>query len=602
MVRHTPRPITLPVPRLIQRLTAVLLIIAATLLVYWPALRNGFVWDDTALVLRDPLIRSWRLIPEGFRHFLFIDATGSDFYRPMQRLSFTIDYCLSAFKPADWHFTSMAVHAAAATALYALLRRCWGREQWLWALGTTLVWAIHPIHTSAVTYVAGRADPLAAFFAFTGLTLALSGTARGMGGAAACFFGALLSKESGAMALAIWFVFLAAQGAGRAVWMRWGSIAVVVFAAYFALRTTAHRTPPPPSTQLPSTNSKPVLVARAVAEYAGLIAAPVTLRMERDIRDQPAPHTDAAPRTLQTIGGVALIALSIAWWLWARRRRQPAVALALLAGAVAYFPISNVFTLNATVAEHWLYIPSAFLLAAAAQTLRTLPPLGMRAAVLVISLWSAWLGVRTWQRQADWMDQRTFVTRTIEAGGDSARMHVNLAHVEYGEGRFDRALQEYDAALQRNPTLIFAHFGRATVLGRIGEFDKARAALDQCPAGRGFDAQVLQMRAALDSAEKRIDPAPAYKAAADLQPLNWSYRKRYLTTLADSGRLALAISELRAFLDQQSFRADSWLLLATYLARTPQRDFATIALREARARDVHLQASPPAAGTTGPRE
>ncbi|MGI8436377.1 MAG: hypothetical protein ACR2NX_05670 [Chthoniobacterales bacterium] len=46
-------------------------------------MRDGFVWGDTALVLRDPLIHSWRLIPESFQHFLFIDATASDFYRPV---------------------------------------------------------------------------------------------------------------------------------------------------------------------------------------------------------------------------------------------------------------------------------------------------------------------------------------------------------------------------------------------------------------------------------------------------------------------------------------------------------------------------------------
>ena len=56
--------------------------------IYAPALRNGFVWDDTALVLRDPLIRSWGLIPEGFNHFLFADATPSDFYRPLQRVTY----------------------------------------------------------------------------------------------------------------------------------------------------------------------------------------------------------------------------------------------------------------------------------------------------------------------------------------------------------------------------------------------------------------------------------------------------------------------------------------------------------------------------------
>src|SRR6201994_2675174 len=85
---------TLATLKNLQRIGACLLIIVATLLVYAPAQRNGFVWDDTALVWRDPLIRSWRLIPEGFRHFLFIDATASNFYRPLQRLTLTADYAL----------------------------------------------------------------------------------------------------------------------------------------------------------------------------------------------------------------------------------------------------------------------------------------------------------------------------------------------------------------------------------------------------------------------------------------------------------------------------------------------------------------------------
>src|ERR1700733_6383784 len=93
-------------------LVAILSLIAATFAVYGPALHNGFVWDDTALVLRDPLIRSWRLIPEGFRHFLFLDATASNFYRPIQRLSFVFHYQVYGFaQPWGWHLTSILIHA-----------------------------------------------------------------------------------------------------------------------------------------------------------------------------------------------------------------------------------------------------------------------------------------------------------------------------------------------------------------------------------------------------------------------------------------------------------------------------------------------------------
>ena len=161
---------------LVEKIPASLWFCALVILaVYAPALRNGFVWDDTALILRDPLIRSWRLIPEGFQHFLFIDATPSDFYRPIQRLTYLADYAAFVFKPAGYHFTSILCHIGATLALLLLaneLLRGWNVEErkrrWI-AFLAALVWAVHPVHTAAVAYISGRADPLAALFGFLGL-------------------------------------------------------------------------------------------------------------------------------------------------------------------------------------------------------------------------------------------------------------------------------------------------------------------------------------------------------------------------------------------------------------------------------------------------
>ena len=103
-----------------KKIWAVLILFAAVFINYAPAVRNGFVWDDTAFILRDPLIRSWRLVPEGFNHFLFIDATPSDFYRPLQRLTYTIDYAAAGFQPALYHATSIFWHGLAAIASLVL--------------------------------------------------------------------------------------------------------------------------------------------------------------------------------------------------------------------------------------------------------------------------------------------------------------------------------------------------------------------------------------------------------------------------------------------------------------------------------------------------
>src|SRR5438552_9026404 len=105
----------------VKKIWAALILIAVVFISYAPAVRNGFVWDDTALVQRDPLIRSWRLIPEGFRHFLFIDATASNFYRPIQRVSFAVDYALWDLSAGGWHLTSIYLHIAAAIALFFLV-------------------------------------------------------------------------------------------------------------------------------------------------------------------------------------------------------------------------------------------------------------------------------------------------------------------------------------------------------------------------------------------------------------------------------------------------------------------------------------------------
>ena len=61
----------------------------------------------------------------------------------------------------------------------------------------------------------------------------------------------------------------------------------------FAKRLTAERIPPPAPPKTPLA-VRPILAARAVAEYAGLLVAPVNLRMERDVTT--IPHNGCRPR------------------------------------------------------------------------------------------------------------------------------------------------------------------------------------------------------------------------------------------------------------------------------------------------------------------
>ncbi|MEA3212468.1 MAG: protein O-mannosyl-transferase [Chthoniobacter sp.] len=576
------------------------MLIAATFLVYWPALRNGFVWDDTALVLRDPLIRSWRLIPEGFRHFLFLDATASDFYRPLQRLTFTADYALYGFgAPWGWHLTSICLHAAAAVALLLFAQKLIAPRDGRLAFAAALIWAVHPLQTSAVTYIAGRADLLAALFGFSGLALALASLDNGPRArlatfvAGGCFLGALLSKESGIVALLIWFLILVWRRAAIRTFGKWLAVAGLVLGIYLDLRSSAEHTPPPAPPPTPLA-IRPILAARAAAEYAGLLIAPLNLRMERDVTTLPqatpeATRRNAQFREYQTLLGVLLIVGFAAWWRRAWRT-APEVALCLAAGVLAYLPVSNLFSLNATVAEHWLYLPGAFLFLAALLSMQDWlahrSVLVQRSAVAALALWVAFLGGRTALQQSAWRDQRTFLEHTIATGGDTARMRINLGNLESAAGHHDAALAQFRLATARAPELAMAWFGLANAAIRARDFPAAHAALEKTQASSFLKADVLQARAVLEYLETGRDTGDVLRQTVEAAPHNWSIRKRYLEHLDERGQTGEAARQLGAFLEKEAFRAESWLLLASFLDKLHQPDAAVTAYQQAAERDV----------------
>ncbi|HMJ06406.1 MAG TPA: hypothetical protein VK474_09155, partial [Chthoniobacterales bacterium] len=275
-----------------KKLLLLFLLAAAVFIAYAPAVRNDFVWDDTALVLRDPLIRSWRLIPEGFQHFLFTDASASDFYRPIQRLSYTFDYAVFAFSPTAFHLTSIACHAAAAGALYFFATELLAflgaaeRSRRYVPFIAALAWALHPLHTSAVAYISGRADPLAALFGFAGLYLGLRSLRANGGarwglivGAGLALLLSGLSKEAGLIFLAVWLALLALQKNWKAL-LRASAVVAFILVIYLSLRLPAEHTPPPAAVHPVPLLVRPILVARAFAEYSWLIVYPVHLEMD----------------------------------------------------------------------------------------------------------------------------------------------------------------------------------------------------------------------------------------------------------------------------------------------------------------------------------
>src|SRR5207247_6182545 len=186
---------------------------------------------------------------------------------------------------------------------------------------------------------------------------------------------------------------------------------------------------------------RPIIAARALAEYAGLLIAPANLHMDRDVENHPwgfnpVSLTAGAWRELQTLAGLIVFGVLL-WWARRAHKHGPAIFALLLCAGVSYLPVCGLFSLNANIAEHWIYAPLAFILLAVALQLALIvrPRATFLSAIALTTLWIAFLGVRTFYRAQDWQDPRTFFGRTIGAGGVSARMLINLGALEFSEGR-----------------------------------------------------------------------------------------------------------------------------------------------------------------------
>ena len=182
-----------------SRRAATAFLAVAILLAYANIWHDAFVFDDLVLISRDRFLTSWRYAGVIFSTHLGDGFSGvyyhSPFYRPLQMLLYLIVYQVAGPSTVTFHALNLALHTANAGLLYMLGARLGFRKDA--TLCAALLWALHPVHTEAVTYISGTADPICALFQLTGIIILARGyDCKSVLASSACLILALLSKES----------------------------------------------------------------------------------------------------------------------------------------------------------------------------------------------------------------------------------------------------------------------------------------------------------------------------------------------------------------------------------------------------------------------
>ena len=414
------------------------LVVLAAVLPYLNAFGHAFVRDDEVIIRDNAGLRSLGGLREALLSNYWGEAAADAQWRPLALLSWALNYAAGGLATAGYTAVDLAIHAGVCLALLHLALSLGAPR--LVAAAAALLFAVHPVHTEAVTGFVGRADTLATLFvlltlvwhrrAAAGSVAAGSLASRSL---AALFLAlALLTKESAVAALALipaldWLV--PAPGPdGRPAGVRarlrrdyalYAAVAVAWLGARYAVLGTLSRDP---DTILPAFNplvpERPTPLGELrgagpaerlltpfalVAEAARLLVWPAHLSMDYSFEQLPLAGSLFDGRVL---AGLLVVALVLAAVLRGRRR-APALAFAAAFALLAWLPTANLlFPIGTLFAERLLYLPSAGALLALALLLGRLaersgwraPVIGLTAVALLA------LGARTWARNPAWRD------------------------------------------------------------------------------------------------------------------------------------------------------------------------------------------------------
>jgi hypothetical protein len=397
----------------------------AAALVFLNTLPNQFVMDDFHLILNNNDLHSLAKVPGYFLggH----TTTAGVFFRPFGIAWLAFDWALFGRNPMGYHLLSLALHALASLLVALIGTRLASRSV---GLAAGLLFALHPIHTEAVSGAANCTEVLATIFFLLVFFVHSAERSLTVGRAVLCnvlcLLG-LLSKENVLTLPVVLMVYDWLLRKDRRSWVIFCVLLPSVF-LYLLMRNHAMgfvSMDPTLSYFYDKPTSVRILTMVGVAaRYATLLVCPVWLSVDY----YPYAIPDIHGFSPWLLAG-ALVLAGCSCLIVLGRRRAPLAAFGTAWLLIGMAPYSHFTPLGNVIAERFLYLPSVgFCLAVAlgfswlAQRISRPPLIWGLGAVLL-----AWFAVRTLDRNLDWQDQMTIGRSAVEVYPESSTAHLLLA-------------------------------------------------------------------------------------------------------------------------------------------------------------------------------
>ncbi len=444
-----------------NKTSQIIIILILGLMAYFNSLGNGFVWDDEILIKNNSRIQNLDTVfKNAFSHSLFpADSIEQEnnYYRPLQAVSFAFDYFLWGNSPFGFHLTNLLLHLLNAILVYFLIYYLSG----IVILGfiSALFFVAHPVNIPAVSYISGRADLLAAFFALCSFCLYIRMRQKGKEGALNVytifsfifFLCAIFSKEYTLILPLVFLIFdycfYGFKKANFGVYFIFlFCIAVNVLMRINALGATNAFLGGKYSALL--MREFPVrffTFIKTIPLYLGILAVPINLHMERTFSK---PESFFDPWVWLTL----IFCFSGLFIFYRRRREFPLGFFLFIWFFLLIFSQSYVVIPGFSFAEHFLYLASISIFFALAFffsrsiSFNNNNPARQRFIFFILAVLVIFYASLTSIHNLNWKDNATFYKWTLKFEPKSIKAHLNLGNEYFAFDRFDLALPQYQAA------------------------------------------------------------------------------------------------------------------------------------------------------------
>lgn len=446
------------------------LLIIAVFLAYANVYHSEFLYDDIPMVRDNRFLTSWNYIGT-----LFVTSVQQGYgsvdplYRPLQLLLYLVIYQVAGPSTVAFHLLNVTLHALNACLLYSLGVRL--RFHRVVVMLAALLWAVHPIHTEAVTYVSGTADILSGVFLIGGILLLVPAFSLRRVLAASCLFVlGLLSKETSivfpVLAMSVLFYLSENRWSPKtylSTWPFWvvailyllARITILKFGGVFGFYDSG----------APETIwSRVCTFLATLPTYLRLLIWPTGLHMERNFPFQTGLW---APSEIAGIVIVALLSVGLAW---RPARSATPMAWGILWAGTLFIPVSGILVPNdAVIAEHWLYLPtSGFILGMAESLAQMCAPVRVRRLRSALTgftiLIACFFIALTFKQNEFWRDRITFYTHILDCGENTRRIRTNLAGAYEEQGKHKLAIDQFRSLLKVWDTYAIAHYDLGATL------------------------------------------------------------------------------------------------------------------------------------------